>query len=122
MPFKKFFRREEAVEEDVDIEDYLNEMSIREGKIIEREDITYIKPIDLDNEGAGIEDAIRELEKNNIVVLNVKQLLHNKMLLRDIIKKLRDVCIEIDGDIGRISHEKILLVPTSMRIVHRGAQ
>lgn len=122
MPFKKFFRREEPMEEDIDIEDYLNEMSIREGKIIEREDITYIKPIDLDNEGAGIEDAIRELEKNNIVVLNVKQLLHNKMLLRDIIKKLRDVCIEIDGDIGRISHEKILLVPTSMRIVHRGAQ
>ncbi|MBN2014588.1 MAG: cell division protein SepF [Candidatus Altiarchaeota archaeon] len=122
MPFRKIFRREEPVEEDIDIEDYLNEMSIREGKIIEREDITYIKPLDLDNEGGGLEEAIRELEKNNIVVLNVKQLLHNKVLLRDIIKRLRDVCIEIDGDIGRISHEKILLAPTSMRIVHRTAQ
>lgn len=120
MPFKKLFRREEAFDEDVDIENYLNEMNIREGKIIEREDITYVKPIDLDNEGGGVDEAMRELEKNNIVVLNVKNLLNNKMLLRESVKKLRDVCIEMDGDIGRISHEKILLVPSNMRIVHRG--
>ena len=122
MPFKKFFRREDIPEEDVDIEHYLNEMNIREGKIIEREDITYIKPIDLDNEGCGVDEAIRELEKSNIVVLNVRNLLNNKMALRESIKKLRDVCIELDGDIGRISHEKILLVPANMRIAHRGAQ
>ncbi len=118
MPFKRFFRREEE-EEEIDIEDYLNELSIREGKIIEREDITYIKPMDLDNEGVGVDEAIRELEKNNIVVLNVKQLLHNKVLLRETVKKLRETCIDIDGDIGRISNEKILLVPASMRIIHR---
>jgi SepF-like predicted cell division protein (DUF552 family) len=119
MPFKRFFRREEKTGEEIDIEDYLNELSIREGKIIEREDITYVKPMDMNNEGVGVEEAIRELEKNNIVVLNVKQLLHNKVLLRDTIKKLRDFCMEIDGDIGRISNEKILMVPASMRIIHR---
>jgi len=121
MPFKRFFRRAEEEEEEIDIEDYLNELSIREGKIIEREDITYIKPMDLDPEGGGVDEAIRELEKNNIVVLNVKQLLRNKILLRDVVKKLRENCIDLDGDIGRISSEKILLVPTSMRIIHRGS-
>ncbi len=118
MPFKKFLRRKEPLQENVDIEDYLNEMSIREGKIIEREDITYVKPIDLEEEG-NLDDVIKELGKGNMVVLNVKQLIPNKMLLRDVVKKLRDVCIEIDGDIGRISHEKILLVPSNMRIAHR---
>ncbi len=120
MPFRKLFRREgPAGGEDIDIENYLNEMNIREGKVIEREDITYVKPVDLTAEGGGVDEAIKELEKHNIVVLNVKMLLPNKMLLRDTVKKLRDVCIELDGDIGRISHEKVLLVPSSMRIVHR---
>jgi SepF-like predicted cell division protein (DUF552 family) len=122
MPFKRFFRRaEKEGDEEIDIEDYLNELNIREGKIIEREDVTYVKPIDLDNEGNGVDEAIRELEKNNIVVLNVKQLLHNKILLRDVVKQFRELCIDLDGDIGRISNEKILLVPGSMRIIHRGS-
>ncbi len=123
MPFKRFLRKtEEPSEESIDIENYLNDMSIREGKIIEREDITYIKPIDLDKDGSGVDEVITELEKRNIVVLNVKYLLHNKMLLREIVKKLRNICIELDGDIGRISHEKILLVPGGMRIAHRSSQ
>lgn len=122
MPFRRFFRRsEDAGTEEIDIEDYLNDLNVREGKIIEREDITYVKPMDLDNEGAGVNEAIRELEKSNIVVLNVKPLLSNKVLLRDMITKLRETCIELDGDIGRISNEKILLVPANMRIIHRSA-
>ncbi len=122
MPFKRFFRRaEEEEEEEIDIENYLDGLSIREGKLIEREDVTYIKPMDLDPEGGGIDEAKRELEKNNIVVLNVKQLLRNKILLRDAVKKLRDICIDLDGDIGKISNEKILLVPANMRIIHRGS-
>ena len=122
MPFKRFFRRaEEEEEEEIDIEDYLNGLSIREGKLIEREDVTYIKPMDLDSEGGGIDEAKRELEKNNIVVLNVKQLLRNKILLRDVVKRLKDICMDLDGDIGKISNEKILLVPANMRIIHRGS-
>jgi SepF-like predicted cell division protein (DUF552 family) len=123
MPFRKFFRREGGnTGEDIDIENYLNEMNIREGKIIEREDITYVKPLDLSAEGGGVDEAVKELAKHNIVVLNVKPLLPNKILLRDTVKKLRDACIELDGDIGRISHEKVLLVPGSMRIIHRADQ
>lgn len=122
MAFKRFFRREGPSGEDIDIENYLNEMNIREGKIIEREDITYVKPVDVTADGKGIEEAIKELEKHNIVVLNVRALLPNKMLLRETVQKLKETCIEMDGDIGRISHEKILLVPASMRIVHRAEQ
>ena len=108
------------MEAEIDIEDYLNDLSIREGKIIEREDITYIKPMDLDAEGKGIGKIIKEVEKNNIVMLNVKEVLHNKILLRKIVKELRDMCIDLDGDIGRVSETKILVVPKGMRMVHRG--
>jgi len=121
MVLKRIFgrREEEEEEEEIDIEDYLDDLSIREGKIIEREDVTYVKPIDLDKEGRGVGAVIKELEKNNIVVLNIRELLSNKILLRNVVKELKETCIDLDGDVGRVSNEKILLVPSGMRIVHR---
>ncbi len=122
MPFKGFFGKGKDKGGDIDIEDYLNELSIRDGQIMEREDVTYIKPVVLDVEGKGIGTVISELEKNNVIVLNVKALLHNKVLLREIVKELRDSCIELDGDLGKISDEKILIVPAGMRISHSEVQ
>ncbi|VVB53469.1 Cell division protein SepF [uncultured archaeon] len=105
--------------DDIDIEDYLNDLSIRDGRIIEQENIIYVKPVDLDADGKGVGLALKELEKHNIVVISIRPLLNKKQLLHDIIKELRDACTEMDGDIGRISEEKILLVPNGMRIVQK---
>lgn len=107
-------------EEEIDIEDYLNDLSIREGKIIEREDVIYVKPIDLDSEGKGVGPVIKELEKGNVVVLNVRPVLSNRLLLRNTVKELKGTIDELDGDIARLSIDKILLVPTGMKVVHRG--
>ncbi|MFH0860401.1 MAG: cell division protein SepF [Candidatus Altiarchaeota archaeon] len=121
MPFKRLFGGgKESIRGEIDIEDYLNELTIREGKIIETEGVTYVKPVALTAEGKGIGQVIAELEKNNIVVLNVSALMHNRVLLKDIVHELRDACIEIDGDLGKISDEKILVVPNGMRIAHAG--
>ncbi|MBD3387824.1 MAG: DUF552 domain-containing protein [Candidatus Altiarchaeales archaeon] len=107
--------------DDIDIEDYLNDLSVRDGKIIESEDITYVKPLELDGEGKGVGNVLAELEKNNIVVLNVRALLHNRMLLKSVVKDMRDACVEMDGDIGRISEDKLLIVPSGMRIVSKSS-
>lgn len=114
--------KEEGPAVEIDIEDYLNDLSIRDGKLIENEDTTYIKSYNLDNDGKGIGNVLAELEKNNIVVLNVRTLLHNKGLLKTIVKELREACIDLDGDIGRISEEKLLVVPSGMRIMAGGIQ
>ncbi|MFC2162729.1 cell division protein SepF [Candidatus Altiarchaeota archaeon] len=120
MVFDKLFGgKVEAVGEDIDIEDYLNDLSLRDGKIVESEDVTYIKPLDLANDGRGVGNVLAELEKGNLVVLSVRGLLHNKTQLRQIVKELRDACIELDGDIGRISEDKLLVTPAGMRIVQR---
>jgi len=105
--------------EEIDIEDYLNDLSVRDGKIIESEDVTYVKPLELDSDGKGVGNVLAELEKNNIVVLNVRNLLHNRALLKGIVKDLRDACVEMDGDIGRISEDKLLIVPSGVRIVSK---
>ena len=125
MVFKKFLGGgggggDAPRKDEIDIEDYLNDLSVRDGKIIENEDVTYVKPLELDDDGKGVGNVLAELEKNNIVVLNVKKLLHNKNLLKSIVKDMRDACVEMDGDIGRISEDKLLVVPSGMRIVSKG--
>jgi len=108
MVLKEIFGKKEApeAEEDIDIENYLNDLSIRDGKIIEREDVIYVKPVELDGEGKGVGTAIKELEKGNIVLLNIKNVLDNQMLLRNIVKELSDTVEDLSGDIGRLSSEK----------------
>jgi len=106
-------------DEDLDIEEYLNELSVRDGRIIEEGDVTYVKPIDLDSDGKGVGNVLAELERGNIVVMNVRPLLQNKVLLRNVVKELRDSCAQMDGDLGRISEDKILVVPSGVRIVQK---
>jgi len=117
MPWKGLLGRKK--EEDIDIETYLRDLSIREGRIIESDDITYVKPMDLDPEGKVLSAVLRELERKNIVILNVRALLPNKMALKEMIKQLKDSAIDSDGDIAKVSDEKIIIVPSGVRIVHK---
>lgn len=104
--------------DDINIEHVLNELSVREGKIIEREDVTYVKSVSLDSEGKNIGAILKELKKGNIVILNVKFMAHNKLLLRGVVKELRDACAEMNGDLARLSEEKIIILPGGMKISH----
>lgn len=105
--------------DEIDIEDYLNDLSVRDGKIIENEEITYVKPLELSADGKGVGNVLAELEKSNIVVLNVRAIIGNKVLLKSIVKDIREACTDMDGDIGRVSEDKLLIVPSGMRIVSR---
>ena len=121
MVLKRIFGKKEAPKatEDIDIENYLSDLSIRDGKIIEREDVIYVKPIELDGEGKGVGTVIKELEKGNIVLLSIRNVMENQLLLRNITKELAETVEDLDGDIGRLSMEKILLVPEGIHIAHR---
>jgi SepF-like predicted cell division protein (DUF552 family) len=121
MVLKNIFGKKETprTEEDIDIENYLSDLSIRDGKIIEREDVVYVKPIELDSEGKGVGTVIKELEKGNIVLLSIRKVIENQLLLRNITKELTETVEDLNGDIGRLSMEKILLVPEGIHIVHR---
>lgn len=117
MDLRKIFGINDK-EKDIDIDKYMHDLTMSDSKTIERDDITYVKPVDIDDEG-NIDIVLKEIEKKNIVVLNVKNILNDKVLLRGVIQKLDDACTDIDGDIGRISYEKILIVPPGIKIVHR---
>ena len=101
---------------DVDVETILNELSVRDGKIIERDDITYVKSLALDSEGKNVDAVARELNKGNIVILNVRAISHNKLLLRGVVKDLRDASSGMNGDLARLSEDKIIILPGGMKV------
>lgn len=101
---------------DTEIERILNEMSIREGKIIERDDVKYVKPMSLDRDGKKMDAVLNELKKGNVVILDVREISHNKLFLRDLVKNLRETCTGINGDLARLSEEKIILLPGGMKV------
>jgi SepF-like predicted cell division protein (DUF552 family) len=124
MVFKEIFGKKEVVQHggSMDIEEYISDLSIREGKIIERDDVIYVKPIELDGEGKGVGAAIKELEKGNIVLLNIRAAIENKTLLRSVIKEIKATAEEMDGDIVQLAPDKILVVPEGIKVMSRGEE
>lgn len=89
-----------------------------DSKSVEGYDKTYVKSIDVDGEG-NIDTVLKEMENRNIVVLDVNRIFHKKAILGRVLQQLQDTCTNTGGDIGRISTDKILIVPQGMKILHR---
>lgn len=89
-----------------------------DSKPVEGYDKTYVKSIYVDEDG-NIDTVLKEMENRNIVVLDVNRIFQKKAILGRVLQQLQDTCTDIDGDIGRISTDKILIVPQGMKILHR---
>ena len=96
----------------------MNNLDVEEETMVEDAD-AYVKPISL----TGDEDTamvIAELRKGNIILLNIGDLSkRNAIKLRDLVKQIRNVADEINGDIARISTERILVTPAKVKIIKR---
>jgi len=105
-------------EEDVDIEEFLNNLDVSEEEMYDNAD-AYVKPIMLKAD-TDLKMVARELKDGNIVLLNVSDLVkRNPIRLKEQVNKLKRFTDDIDGDIARISEEQILLTPTKIKIVKR---
>jgi len=104
--------------DDVDIEDFLNNLDVEEESVVENAD-AYVKPYSLlrDNDP---EIVIDELKKGNIILLNVGDLTkRNAIKLRDMVGQIKNAAHEIDGDIARISADRVLVTPARVKIIKR---
>ena len=104
--------------EEVDIEDFLNNLDEEDETLYEDAD-AFVKPIALQRE----EDTamvIEELKNGNIILLNIADLSkRNAIKLRDLVNGIRSTVSEINGDIARISHDRVLVTPSRVKIVKR---
>lgn len=107
--------------EDIDIEDFLNILDNEDDTLYEDAD-AFVKPITL-NTDADMALIIEEAKKGNIVLVNIADLAkRNAIKLRDFITQIRDAIDGINGDIARISHEKVLVTPSKVKIIKKRLQ
>ena len=106
-------------DEAVNLDEYLEGIGLHEGELLDEEKYTYVKSITA-NSPDVVADVDRELKKGNIVILDTEAMSQtNRLSLKKLIGDLKNLETEINGDMGRISETKILIVPGSFRILKR---
>lgn len=101
----------------VDIEDFLNTLDTETQEIEDAD--AYVKPIYLKAD-TDLKTIAKELKEGNIVLLNISELIkRNPIRLKEQVNKLKRFTEDIDGDIARISEEKMILTPTRIKIIKR---
>ncbi|MBU1120266.1 cell division protein SepF [Candidatus Micrarchaeota archaeon] len=112
--FEKIFKKEE----EIDIEEFLNNLDVEEESMVEDAD-AYVKPIPLSSDSDS-QLASDELKKGNIVLLNIGDLSkRNAIKLRELISRVKITVDEINGDIARISNDRVLVTPARVKIIKR---
>lgn len=103
---------------EIDIEEFLNNLDVSEEELYEDAE-ALVKPIVLDRqEDADL--AIAEAKKGNILLLNIETIVkRNPIKLREFITGIKAAVEEIDGDIARISHDRVIVTPSKVKIIKR---
>ncbi len=113
----KVFKREETV----NIEEFLNSLDVEEETMYEDVD-AFVKPMSLTS-AEDAEQVIKEVKDGNIILLNIEALAkRNALKLKELITKIKNSVLEIDGDIARISHDRVIITPSKVKIIKRRIQ
>jgi len=105
-------------EEGIDIEDFLNNLDADDETVYEEAD-AFVKPVTLatDADTAAI---VNEAKAGNIILLNIGELSkRNAIKLKELVTKIKTGVEEIDGDIARISHDRVLVTPSKVKIIKK---
>lgn len=106
--------------EEVDIEDFLNNLDSEEDDPYEGAE-AFVKPMNLATE-EDVKATLEEAKKGNILLLNIGDLKkRNAMKLKELINALRDGIETIDGDMAMVagSQDKVIVTPAKVKIIKR---
>jgi len=108
-------------EEELNIEDFLNALDVEEETMYEDVD-AFVKPMNLLTQ-ESVDKVIQEIKAGNLVLLNIDTLSkRNALKLKEYVSKIKEAVNDIDGDIARISHDRILITPSKVKIIKKRIQ
>lgn len=111
------FDRFVGTKDEVDIDDFLNNLDQEEDVYADAD--ALVKPITL-NSDDDVKIVCKELRDGNIVLVNIADMAKkNALKLRDYVSRIKEEVEAINGDIARISNERILTTPSKVKIVKR---
>ena len=108
-----FFDNIFSRKEELDVDDYLNNMEVEE----EPEEVDFwVKPISLQT-NAEVEEVIRELKERNTVLLDIENLSkRNAQRAKQFLGQIKMFVKDTGGDLAMVSASKILLTPSKVKI------
>ena len=113
--FDKVFTKDAESDQ---IEDFLNNMDVSEENAYENAD-ALVKPMNLSDD-SDLSRAVDEVKKGNLLLLNIGEMQkRNALKLREYIASLKTAVAEVDGDIARISADRVLVTPSKVKIVKK---
>ncbi|MCL5122800.1 MAG: cell division protein SepF [Candidatus Marsarchaeota archaeon] len=101
---------------DLNIEDYMNSAEMENVDVMNEPADFYIKPLTLQQE-SDIQTIENELQKKNIILLNVSELAKRPNTLKGLVDTIREYINKINGDIAKIDEDKIILSPAKVKII-----
>lgn len=102
--------------ESIDIEEFLNNLDVEEETLYDNAD-AFVKPYNL-NTPEDAKAIINEMRQGNIVLLNIGDLSkRNAIRLKELIGAIKNEVSNVDGDIARISSERVLVTPSRVKII-----
>jgi hypothetical protein len=105
-------------QEGIDVEEFLNNLDEDSETLYEDAD-AFVKPIMLARD-EDTETVLNEAKQGNIILLNIGDLSkRNALKLKELVTKIKEGIDEIDGDIARISHERVLVTPSKVKIIKK---
>ncbi len=103
---------------DIDIEEFLNNLDVEEETMYDNAD-AFVKPMTLEKE-SDKDAVVEEVKKGNIVLLNISELSkRNAVKLRDLVNLIKKQVDAVDGDIARISQDRVLITPARVKIIKK---
>jgi uncharacterized protein len=105
-----------GTQKEMNVEEYMNSEEMENVDVMNEPADFYVKPVALQSE-ADLAVIQAELQKKNIILLNIAEMAKRPQTLKGIIDNLKAYVEKTNGDIARLDEEKILLTPTKVKII-----
>ncbi|MCL5679836.1 MAG: cell division protein SepF [Candidatus Marsarchaeota archaeon] len=101
---------------ELDIEEYMNSEEMADVDVMNEPADFYVKPVIL-REDADISLIEAELDKRNIIIADISELMKRENTRKELIAKLKEYITKINGDIGQLGIDKVMLTPAKVKII-----
>ena len=103
---------------EINVEDYMNSVEMDDVDLLHEPADMYVKPVSLASED-DVKPIEEELAKKNILLLDMTELNKRPNTRSSIVAELKRYVDKINGDIGQLDANRVLVTPAKVKIVKR---
>jgi SepF-like predicted cell division protein (DUF552 family) len=107
-----------GLSKELNIEEFMSATEAEDVDVLHQQADFYVKPVTLQSD-SDVKVVEEELKQRNLILLNLTPMVRNPAKLKAAVNELKLFTNNINGDMARITEDKILLTPGNVKIVKR---